>query len=131
MEQKATQVTERAVDQAQSFFENTKSRIAHQFTGAARAIESAAQRLDQEQQTGWSRRVQGFARTADDFSRQLQHKSPRELKSDLERFARERPAWFLGVAFVTGLLAARFLKSSDSDTVMTGGGRRSVQYAGA
>ena len=34
------------------------------------------------------------------------------MASDLERFARRRPGVFVGAAFLAGLAAARFLKSS-------------------
>jgi hypothetical protein len=36
----------------------------------------------------------------------------RSLSGDVQRFARERPAWFIGGAFVAGLALGRFLKSS-------------------
>ena len=37
----------------------------------------------------------------------------RNAVSSTERFARREPLFFLGGAFVVGLLAARFLKSSE------------------
>jgi hypothetical protein len=87
----------------------------------ARAIESAADRLAQTDQSGLSKRVQQYVQKAENASRYLQNKSPRELKDDLDRFARKRPAWFLGGAVLAGLLAARFLKSSEQ--------KGSVEYA--
>jgi hypothetical protein len=46
----------------------------------------------------------------------LRAKDLRGMVTDLERFARQRPGVFVGGAFLIGLAAARFLKSSsDSD----------------
>lgn len=42
----------------------------------------------------------------------FRNKSPGEMVSDVERFARREPALFIGGAFALGLLGARFLKSS-------------------
>jgi hypothetical protein len=119
--QKANQVTERVAEQAKSTFENAKSTLTQQITAAARAIESAADRLDQQQQNGLSTRVRQYVQKAENASRYLENKSPRELKDDLDQFARQRPAWFIGGAFVAGLLGARFLKSSER--------KGSVEYA--
>jgi hypothetical protein len=130
VEQKATQTAERVADKAQSAFESTKGRITHQFTAVARAIESAAQKLDQEQQSGLSKRVQPYVQKAENASRYLQDKSPRDMKDDLDRFARERPAWFLGGAFVAGLIGARFLKSSERTMGGSSGMRSGLSGAG-
>ena len=40
--------------------------------------------------------------------------SPSHLASDIQRFARERPAWFFGGTFLVGLAVGRFLKSSSA-----------------
>ena len=121
VEQKANQVTRQVADKAQSTFENVRGKVSEQFTAVARAIESAADRLAQTDQSGLSKRVQQYVQKAENASRYLQNKSPRELKDDLDRFARKRPAWFLGGAVLAGLLAARFLKSSEQ--------KGSVEYA--
>jgi len=121
VEQKANQVTKQVAEQAQSTFENARGKVTEQFTAVARAIESAADTLEQKDQTGLSKRVQQYVQKAENASRYLQDKSPRELKDDLDRFARKRPAWFLGGAVLAGLLAARFLKSSEQ--------KGSVEYA--
>jgi hypothetical protein len=47
-------------------------------------------------------RVAGYVGSAD----------PQRLSADVQRFARSRPAWFIGGAFVAGLAIGRFLKSS-------------------
>jgi hypothetical protein len=123
VEHKAQQATDRAADKAQQSVQNTQSRIAEQLSAVAHAIDSAANRLEQDQQQGLSRRVKRYVQKVEDVSRQVREKSPRELKDDADRLARQKPAWFLGGAFLLGLLSARFLKSSDSEG--------SVEYARA
>ncbi|MFN2572335.1 MAG: hypothetical protein ABR537_12125 [Gemmatimonadales bacterium] len=114
-------MTQQVADKAQSTFENARGKVTEQLSAVARAIESAADTLEQKDQSGLSNRVKQYVQKAEDASRYLQNKSPRELKDDLEGFARKRPAWFLGGVFVAGLLAARFLKSSE----------QKVEYAAA
>ena len=97
-EQKANKVADRVAEQAQSTFENAREKVSTQFQAVARAIETAAHSLDQQEQTGLSRRVQQYVRKAENGSQYLRDKSPRELKSDLEDgthgVARaERAAW--------------------------------------
>jgi hypothetical protein len=122
IEQKANQAAQRAAEQAKLSYDNARAQVSEQVGAVARAVESAAQTLREHDQTGLSRKVQPYVQKIENASTYLKEKSPRELKEDVDRFARERPAWFLGVAFVLGLLAARFVKSSE---------RGSVEYAGA
>jgi DNA anti-recombination protein RmuC len=46
---------------------------------------------------------------------------PSTLASDLTRFARERPAWFYGGAFIAGLALGRFAKASTTSASASGG----------
>ena len=50
------------------------------------------------------------------FSNYLSEKDSEELINEVEDFARNRPAVFLGAAFLVGAAAARFLKSSAGQT---------------
>lgn len=132
VEQRANQATERAAQKAQSSFESARSKVTEQFTAVAHAIDSAASTLEQKQQSGLSRKVKQYVRKAENASEYLRDKSPQELKQDAENFAREKPAWFLGGAFLLGLLGARFLKSSEKQTAnQFERGGSSVEYARA
>ena len=44
------------------------------------------------------------------------------MREDLENLARRQPALMLGGALVLGLIGARFLKSSQRDRRLQGGG---------
>ena len=126
---KATEVTERVAQSAQSTFEQTKSRVAEQIRSVAGALEKATSHLKTEDHSGLADRAQRFTRKIEEASTYLQQKSARELTQDLDRLARQHPAWFLGTAFVLGLFGARFLKSSERKNGGTGGYRRLAEAA--
>lgn len=122
VQQQAHQTTDRLADKAQQSVQNTQSRIAEQLTAVARAIDSAATSLERERQSGLSQKIKPYVQKVEHVSQQVRDKSPRELKEDVDRIARQKPGWFLGGAFLLGLLGARFLKSSQEGP---------VEYAGA
>ena len=117
VEQKAQDATDRVAQKAQSTVINTREKIAGQLDVVARAIESAANTLEQSEQGGIAQKVRPYVQKVEDASQRLRQKSPRELKEEVDRVARDKPAWFLGGAVVVGLLAARFLKSSEKESV--------------
>lgn len=117
VEQKAQQTTDRVADKATAAVMNTREKVAGQLEVVARAIESAANTLEQSQQSGLAQRVRPYIQKAENASQRLRQKSPRELQQDIDRMARDKPAWFLGGAFLLGLLSARFLKSSEKGSV--------------
>jgi hypothetical protein len=69
-----------------------------------------------EELRGQSEMLASWVNVASDQLRlladRLRDRRPGELADDLTRFARERPAMFLGGAFLLGLGVARLLKSS-------------------
>jgi len=81
--------------------------------GIRRAGDSLAQTPDQNPITEHSAR---YANTAaqklQQAARYFETNDFRQMRRDTENFARRNPALFLGGAFVLGMLAARFLKSS-------------------
>jgi hypothetical protein len=114
---------ERVAESAQSSFATARQKVTDQISAVVRAVERASDELQREDQRGLANRVQQLARRAESASTYLQDKSPRELKHDLDDLARRKPAWVLGGAFVAGIAAARFLKSSERTPVAGGGGR--------
>lgn len=115
VEQKAQQATERVAERAQASVENAQSRIADQLSAVAQAVDSAATTLERKQQAGLSQKVKQYVQKIDNVSQQVREKSPRELKEDVVRVARQKPVWFLGGAFLLGVLSARFFKSSEGE----------------
>lgn len=56
------------------------------------------------------------AQRAEDFTAQLERKEPKELLSDVRRFAARRPGAFLAIAAGVGLVAGRLTRGlSDND----------------
>jgi hypothetical protein len=70
--------------------------------------------------------VDGAASQLERFSGGIRERDVKQMVRDVETFARERPAIFLGSAFALGLAMARFLKSSESDAAS---GRRTAGFS--
>jgi len=131
-ESKPREVIDQAKQSAGSVVEQTKEEVATRLTDqigqtseglryASEELRRAGNQLRQHDQ------AQPIAQVADKAAEQmdrvasyLKNKDLDTLVSDAERFAREKPAMFLGSAFGLGLLAARFLKSSPQPQVPTG-----------
>jgi hypothetical protein len=69
--------------------------------------------------------VDGAASQLERFSGGIRERDLQQIVRDVEGFARQRPAIFMGSAFALGLAMARFLKSSESGDA---GGRRSTEF---
>lgn len=62
--------------------------------------------------------TESLSQQVEKLSGYLERQDLRGLMSDLESFARRNPAIFLGGAFALGILAARFLKSSNPNQAL-------------
>lgn len=91
--------------------DHQKSRMASELTSLVETLRQGGR-----QGEGGDPRMASFvdnaARQVERFAGGLRDRDVRQMVADTERFARERPSIFLGGAFVLGLAAARFLKSS-------------------
>lgn len=117
-------VASQAGDQVVSQLDTQKSRAAEGIGGVAQALRQTSDQLrQQEQGAAVHQYVSSAANQLERLSGYLRSTDLREMVGNVERFAREQPALFLGSAFVLGLLGARFLKSSaqSSDTGMREG----------
>lgn len=76
------------------------------------AIRTVAQDLRVQDEDLIAKYVESFSERIERAADYVDHFEPQKLAQDTTRFARERPAWFFGGAFMLGLAAARFLKSS-------------------
>jgi hypothetical protein len=104
-----------------------------------RAAEGLGSIADVARQTGEDLRGQNemlasWVNAASDQLRtmadRLRDRPAAELADDLTRFARQRPAMFLGGAFLLGLGVARLLKASPDRAYANGNGYRRTQGGG-
>ena len=88
-----------------------KNRAADGLGGIANVIRNAGNELRNENET-----IAAYVDQASDqlrrFADQIRQKGVADMMDDVQRFARRRPALFIGGAFLVGLGIARFLKSS-------------------
>lgn len=119
----AEQGQEKAAEAAQQGREKAKGQISTQkewasgeLQGIARALKTTGEQLREEDQDSIGQYADQAAEQVERLSNYLSEKDPEELINGVEDFARNRPAVFLGAAFLVGAAAARFLKSSAGQT---------------
>jgi len=111
--QAASQVTDQAKQAAQSQLSVRKDQTANRLNTVSSAVRDMSDKLRQNNQTS------SYAQFADQAANQIQRFSGylrshdvREIVDEAEDWMRRDPMIALGGAFVLGLVAARFLKSS-------------------
>lgn len=112
--EKSQQVIEMARETTMDTLGQQKGRAAESLGSVASALRQAGEQLGSHDQQMIGRVANQAADRLEHFSTGLQDKSVEDLMGDAERFARREPEMFLGGAVVLGLLAARFLKSSQN-----------------
>ena len=108
------QVVEQVQQQAMSRASEQIGRVTETIGSVAEATRSVSGQLRQQDQAMVADYVEKAAGQLERFAGYLENKDVPELVSDVDRFARRQPALFMGGAFVLGLMAARFFKSSGS-----------------
>lgn len=111
--QKAGELIGQAKDQIQEQIVTRKdsaSGTLHEFANSLRGVSQSWTNESQGQVTQYA---QVAADQVDRLSDYLQNRDLNQITQDAERFARQQPALFLGGAFFLGVLAARFLRSSE------------------
>jgi hypothetical protein len=89
-----------------------KDRASQTLGSLAGAVRGMTQPLRDGGQTTTAEYVNKAADNIEQWAEQLRQQDITDALRSVERFARREPGLFLGIAFGTGLLAARFLKSS-------------------
>jgi len=97
---------------ANSQLSSQKNKATDGIGTVAQAVRQTTQHLRDQKHETIARYVDEAANQLERVSNQLRDKDVGELMQDAQRFARRRPAVFIGSAFAIGLLGARFLKSS-------------------
>lgn len=111
-QQKASQAAEQGRQKAEGQIAVQKERAADQLEGVSRALRQTGSQLREQDQASFGNYVEQVAGQTDRLSRFLHEKEADQLVGEVEDFARNKPALFLGGAFALGALAARFVKSS-------------------
>ena len=109
----ARSVMDRVKSTATQQLSTQKSRATDGLGSIAHAVRQTTQPLRDNQQHVIAQYVEKAAEQIERLSDQLRDKDVSELVRDAQRLARRQPAVFLGVSFAAGVLAARFLKSSN------------------
>jgi hypothetical protein len=115
----ATEVAGQAKDKAVSLIGEQKANLATGITSVADSIRQIGENLRND---GGNNQIASLAGKYGDtvagqvekFSQYVEESDLKEVARDVEQFARRNPALFVGGAFALGVLAARFLKSSNS-----------------
>ena len=90
-----------------------KDRATDGISSVAQAVRQSTQQLRDNQHDVIARYVEQAVDRVERVTDQLKNKDVNELMRDAQQFARRNPAVFVGAAFGVGIVAARFLKSSN------------------
>ena len=112
-QEKAGEVVDQIREQATNQITSQKDRIAEGINRAAYTLLMASDQLRQNNQEGIAQYTDQVADKMENASRFIRERQISDLVWEVENFARREPVLFLGGAFTVGLLAARFLKSSN------------------
>lgn len=111
----AKQLGTKAADRIHSEVDNRKGEAVSQAQSVSSAIRQTADGLD-DNAPQWLRSA--FQQGADQlqrFAESVENKDSRQIMNDVQSFARERPALFLGAAAAAGFAAARIFKAGSDE----------------
>lgn len=103
-------------DGAASQLGTQKNRATDGVTSVAQAVRQSTQQLRDNRHETIAQYVDSAVDGVERFANRLREKDVNELVRDAQQFARRNPAVFVGTAFGIGVVAARFLKSSNRDS---------------
>lgn len=115
---------DRLRDGAASQLGAQKNRATDGVTSVAQAVRQSTQQLRDNRHETIARYVDQAVDGVERFANRLKEKDVNELVRDAQQFARRNPAVFVGTAFGIGVVAARFLKSSNRGNAGEYGGWR-------
>lgn len=101
-----------AKDKARSTVEQQQRTAAAGIGDVADALKSAAHELEGKDSPAAAQVTQRAAEGLERVANALRSRDVTSMMHDVERFARQQPAVFLGAAVAAGFLAMRFLKAS-------------------
>lgn len=115
VQEQARSVVSTAQEQARTTLTTQKSRAAGSLQGVAKAFRQTGTQLRNQDQGAVAGYAESVADQIERFSNALENRDVDEMVTEVKHYARRHPEMFIGGAFVLGMLAARFLKSSAPD----------------
>jgi ElaB/YqjD/DUF883 family membrane-anchored ribosome-binding protein len=110
--EKATHVAKQAQGQVKSTLESQKQKGVGELSGLAEAVRHTSQNLREQHKDGIAQYAERAAEQMDRVVEFFDSRDVSDLLNEAEMFARRHPEAFIGGAFMLGLVAGRFLKSS-------------------
>jgi ElaB/YqjD/DUF883 family membrane-anchored ribosome-binding protein len=89
-----------------------KERATDGLGSVVQAVRQSSEQLREEQHETMAQYVGQAADQLEKLSKRLKEKNVEDFVEEAQRFARQRPALFIGSAFAIGAIGARFFKSS-------------------
>lgn len=109
----ATRVMDEAKERGQDMLAEQRQSAAGQLDGVANALRQTAQQLNRQNQPKLAEYAEWTAGCVEGCARTIRERDAGEMVDQVQDFARRQPGLFLGGAVVAGLLAARFMRSSE------------------
>lgn len=130
IKQTGTEIIGQVREKATGVLDEQKANITSGLTSVADSLRQVGDNLrgaDEQNAVGKFTAQYGdeIARRIESVSDYLDNADLKDITRDVERLARRQPALFVGGAFVLGLLAVRFLKSSSPKQISKNRGRGS------
>jgi hypothetical protein len=120
---KMSEIADDTTEQAKSFAEANKGKVATQISAFAGALNKAADELERSDQAMVAGYAKDVARGIENMSTALRERGVDDLMQNVQQFARTQPAAFLGIAALAGFAASRFAKASASRASQSAGMR--------
>lgn len=112
-QEKTGDIVDQIQSQLKSKLSEEKMLVSGSLGHIATAVQEAGKGLRGKDQGALGDYADSAANVVNNFSSYLQKTDIEDFVGDLQTVARKRPALFVGGLFVVGLLAGRFLKSSN------------------
>ena len=108
----STELANQAQNTVKSTLESQKQKGVGELSGLAEAVRQTSHTLREQQKESVAHYAERAAEQMDRMAEYFESRDVGELLNEAEMFARRHPEAFLGGAFMMGLMAGRFLKSS-------------------
>jgi hypothetical protein len=114
LRQAGTETARKAKEQGEAFLGQHKHTIAETMHHCGDALREAARQLRNKQDGNLASFADTVADRIERTSGYLESKQIRDIRDDVEQFARRQPAAFYGGMFAAGLALSRFFKASQA-----------------